>query len=280
MELNNGDIFEDGALVVTLSSWDEFSQKVQSLTSKRGLVWRGQKKDEDNGWFLKSSFDRKVQSKDKHERTKKLEHHLFKFKELMNKSYPNVLPAEEDPIWALGQHYGLETPLLDWTLDPYIAAYFAFSEWNNPNDREDRYRYVYALDRALGRLLTKKKRAGEILDSERSVPFIDQLPLHSPRFVAQKGIFTKAIDGNDIWEHINTFSRKRPSALLIVKFKIPTKDREKCLTELHSKRIDHMNLLLDFHHVVGQCNLELCKKDSVVGRLMRYLTRFFNCTLR
>lgn len=254
MELNNGDIFEDGTLVVTLSSWDEFSQKVQRVKSNRVLVWRGQKKDEENGWFLKSSFDRKFQSKDQQDRTTKLERHLFKFKELMDKSYPNVLPAEEDRIWALGQHYGLETPLLDWTLDPYIAAYFAFSEWNDPNDREDRYRYVYALDRALERLLTKKKRAGEIVSSERSVPFIDQLPLPSPRFVAQKGIFTKAIDGNDIWENIKTFSRKKPNKLLIMKFKIPTKDREKCLTELHSKGINHLNLLIDFHHVVHNCN--------------------------
>ena len=158
---NSDDILKDGVRVVTLSSWQEFHQKVCSLKSRRGYVWRGQKKDEDNGWFLQSSFDRKVQSKDQYDRAKKLKRHLHNFKEGMNKSYPNVLPQDDVDIWALGQHYGLKTPLLDWTLSPYIAAYFAFNEGNYTNDRNDCYRYVYALNRSLERLMSKQKKASD-----------------------------------------------------------------------------------------------------------------------
>jgi hypothetical protein len=257
MNENNDDILKDGVRIVTLSSWQEFHQKVHSLKSKRGYVWRGQKKDEDNGWFLQSSFDRKVQTKDQHDRAKKLKLHLDNFKEAMNKSYPNVLPQDDVDIWALGQHYGLKTPLLDWTLSPYIAAYFAFNDGIDTNDRNDRYRYVYALNRSLERLMSKRKKASEILTSDRSVPFIDKLPYPNPRFTAQKGIFAKAFQGNDIGKYVQSFSRKRPSEVVIVKFRIPTKDREKCLCELHLMNIDHTSLLLDLRDVVDRCNSKL-----------------------
>jgi hypothetical protein len=253
----NNDILKDGVRVVTLSSWEEFHQGVRNLKSKRGHVWRGQRKDEDSGWFLKSSFDRKVQGKNQQDRALKLKKHLDNFKEAMNKFYPNVLPPDDIDIWALGQHYGLKTPLIDWTLSPYIAAYFAFIEGVNQNNKDDKYRYVYALNRSLERSLSKRKKENQELSSDRSVPFIDKLPYPNPRFTAQKGIFTKAFQGNDIWKYVQSFSTKRPNEVIIVKFRIPTKDREKCLCELHLMNIDHASLLLDFHDVVDTCNSKL-----------------------
>lgn len=256
MDKNNDDILKDGVRVVTLSSWQEFHQKVCSLKSRRGYVWRGQKKDEDNGWFLHSSFDREVQTKDQHDRDRvdKLKTHLNNFKKAMNKSCPNVLPQDDVDIWALGQLYGLKTPLLDWTLSPYIAAYFAFNAGNDTNDRNDRYRYVYALNRSLERLMSKREKAREILSSDRSVTFIDEQPYPNPRFTAQKAIFTKAFQGKEIGKYVQSFSRKKPSEVVIVKFRIPTKDREKCLYELHLMNIDHTSLLLDLRDVVDRCN--------------------------
>lgn len=36
--------------------------------------------------------------------------------------FPDFDSLEKDEIWAIGQNYGLPTPLLDWTEEPYIAS--------------------------------------------------------------------------------------------------------------------------------------------------------------
>jgi FRG domain len=266
MDENNQDILKDGTRVVSLSSWQEFHQAVCTLKSKRGYVWRGQTRDEDSEWRLQSKFDREVPTKDRQDRNKKLSVHIENFKREMEKSYPNVLPKDDLDIWALGQHYGLSTPLLDWTLSPYIAAYFAFIEAKDPNDRKERHRYVYALNRSLERLLSKRKRGSGQSSKERYVRFIENLPHNNPRFVAQKGVLTQALRGKDITECVKSFSKKRKSELLIVKFKIPTRDREECLRDLHLMNIDHTSLLLDLRDIVGRCNDELQANRAPVQR--------------
>ena len=249
---------DNSVLVETLASWQEFCQKIPTLTSKRGYVWRGQKKDEDNGWFLQSSFDREGKSKDRGDRKTRLEQHLANFKKEMDKHYPNVLPKDDIDIWALGQHYGLKTPLLDWSLSPYKAAYFAFIQWT-PNDPTDRYRYIYALNRSVERLMSKTEKASEIL-RERAVFFIDQVTHVNPRFSAQEGILTKAFHGNKIEEYVKIFARKRPGEARLVKFRIPTQYRDEVLRELHQMGIDHTSLLLDFRDVVDRVNSRLGKR--------------------
>jgi len=154
---------------------------------------------------------------------------------------------KEDEIWALGQHYGLETPLLDWTFSPYIAAYFAFEK---PPGTDDSHRYVYALNLCVTRLLLKRKTR-----KDRFVGIIDTLTQPSPRFLVQKGVFTRVLEGNDIEKGVRDYSKLRPNeGVILVKFKIPTGDREKCLDQLNLMNINHTSLLLDLRDVADRCN--------------------------
>jgi hypothetical protein len=244
---SNHSVLTGGVATVTVSSWEAFHEEIGR--HRANYVWRGQTQD----WPLKASFDRRVFI-DQRDRLRRLKHNLDNFRAEMSKSFPNVLPQHDLAAWALGQQYGLRTPLLDWTLSPYIAAYFAFVEGDDRHNRNDGYRYVYGLNRSVERLKVKLKRAGQLLSSEPSVSFIDQLPYHNPRFTAQRGVFTQAYQGNDIWKYVQSYAGKRPSKVLVVKIKIPTDDRNKSLRDLHSMNIDHTSLLLDLHNVIDHCN--------------------------
>ena len=229
-------LFKDGVRVVGLSKWEEFHQEVFILTRSRDYVWRGQRKDKP----LKSLFDRSFASGHQESRDGSLKDHIRKFKAEMNQSHPDVLPKNknENEIWALGQH-GLYTPLLDWSRSPYIAAYFAFEKPRNPG-QDDEYRYVYALDIKRLKRLKKAKKGSQIQPhKDRFVELIDTVKYPNPRFVAQNGIFTKALNGDSIETNAKRWSNEKPAEEAILrKFKIPSGDREKCLHALHLMNID------------------------------------------
>lgn len=243
--------FKNGVRVITTVSWRDFREQAEALeTPKRGFVWRGQTKD----WPLRPSFDRKSNDDTPEERLRKLAAHLENFRKKMDSEYPNVLPSDELAAWALGQHYDLKTPLLDWTANTYIAAYFAFVKRADPNDPNDHYRYVYALNRSIERLISKLKIGNQVLSTQRSVPFIDELNPTNPRFKFQQGVFTNQLHGKSIEEFVKSLSNKRPDDLFLVKFRLPTEFRDECLRDLSLMKIDHISLLLDLRSVVDDCN--------------------------
>ncbi len=241
-EVTASSTLSEGVQVRTLFSWPEFQIKVADLQARKAYIWRGQQKD--LAWPLKSKFDRHLRSKDRGRRADMLKSKIEEFRKAMNQSYPQIPLGTDDNAWALGQHYGLKTPLLDWTLSPYIAAYFAFAE---PSDGDDQYRYVYALQKSISRLIVKPSR-------QTFVEVIEKLDFPSPRFSVQRSVFTKALNGDGIETNVKRFIKLRPDRPILVKLQIPASERKKCLDDLDMMNINYGTLLLDLRDVVDRCN--------------------------
>jgi hypothetical protein len=225
-------------ILTSPSAWDEFHEQAKALGAR--FVWRGQESD----WPLLASVDRPPRPTGYASRDDLLKWCLEECRKfaLSRPSFP-AATADPDELLALGQHYGgKKTPLLDWTLNPDIAAFFALQP---AGAAPDGFRYVYALGRTLHRLLWKSKRAGRVVARERAAPFVVVVPTHIDRLRLQQGLFTKALNGNDIKTNVETWARKRPDDLVFETFKIPTADRDTWLRLLDEIGINRAALGLD-----------------------------------
>jgi hypothetical protein len=99
-------------------------------------------------------------------------------------------PVEYLEMMALAQHYGVPTRLLDWSYNPYIAAYFAASEAARnltfPSDTSDTASTlsVWALS------LTGHEFYGLIGKHDDRVNAVNPPTAHNPNLRAQEGVFT------------------------------------------------------------------------------------------
>jgi hypothetical protein len=80
-------------------------------------------------WKLAPAFDRRFGYLDADERMRVWDELLEQWRRGCEEhGHAGDSAGREVGLWALGQHYGLPTRLLDWSTSPYIAAFFAFKE--------------------------------------------------------------------------------------------------------------------------------------------------------
>jgi hypothetical protein len=127
----------DGVCEVRLHSFRYFYDFItQKLISYRTYIFRGHRRED---WKLESTLDRLMVSSGRPDTPEARRSHLTRFKYAVRGrrgQNPPRIPSENE-WWSLGQHFGLATPLLDWTASPFVAAYFAYCS-DAPDRTKDR----------------------------------------------------------------------------------------------------------------------------------------------
>jgi FRG domain len=253
----------DGTINFRLTSWARYfdlleTEAFRTPPSKHRYIWRGQRSV---AWSLSSSLDRLFDKLNLLTAGPSIldqlsADHLQSFKSAARgRRGLNPATLSENDWWALGQHFGLATPLLDWTRSPFAAAYFAFEELTS--NSED-YRVVYALDQDAVEQKNYELSIGPSVEHGRLpvIEFIDPMTDENQRLVSQGGIFTRAPIGTPIERWVARAFESSPDAALL-RIEIPGTDRLACLRTLNRMNISHLSLFPDLSGSSRATNLKL-----------------------
>lgn len=237
-----------GVQVLSCENWDDFIAAMRADAGGFGVdgLYRGQAT---RGWDLASDFERRlsrVQTPPDVERLKAIcWRHLAAFQELAAGLLGNEARAfAEDDWWALGRHHGLSTPLLDWSRSPYVAAFFAFSD----------YRRLTGMGLELDDVVTVWA-----LNDVQDLLVPDEFELVAPRSFsnprqrAQRGVFTRLTHEKHF--DLASYLTSRGLGDRLKRWEIPVTELTIAMDDLEMANITHSTLFPDLSGAALEANL-------------------------
>ena len=248
----SGSVFANGVQTAQLENWPEFTEFLGQFVPYGNYIWRGQARD---GWKLEPSLDRVLRDTGKAGDDAAVRDHLERF-ELAVRGRRGASPTRltKDELWALGQHYGLPSPLLDWSASPFVAAFFAFED-SDPHGTSQRS--IFGLDAT-----AVLRRAGEVArhvrhGASRGIRVIRPRNYHDQRLISQGGLFTRSPNGVDIETWVRTYFRDASRYWTLVRINLPSGMRTSALRALNRMNINHLSLFPDLSGAARYCGMAL-----------------------
>ncbi len=180
-----------------------------------------------------------------------------------------VLEGEEDELWSVGQHYGLMTPLLDWTYSPFVALFFAFHKEDSEEEKENPYRAIYVLNRSfvadddlcpdIRMFEPKKDDHGRLVNQAGLFTF-------SPYGSTIENKLTDTIGAEEFQDDALRSATEDEQAGIIAKYickiYIKNEDRETCMRALRRMNVHHASLFPDLIGAAEYSNLLVAEEQQ------------------
>jgi len=264
---------------IKCASWDDFKTQLRASYGESTLgavppLYRGHAKA---SWRLQSPWERELDNMSADVSTdlasRLLGELLSHFKD-MAVGLPGVHSREllhDDDWWALGRHFGLTTPLLDWTKSPYVAAFFAFTGFLESISPGVTTAGVVNVRRILSKESTEKVAIWaflpERLQEEAGLPqgleVVHSRPDVGHRQRAQRGVFTRITRANcrSLEDFVGSLNPDQPPLL---QYLIPGWEAAKAITELRMMNITFATLFPDLAGAALQANFEMVAMTLLV----------------